>query len=178
MNKAKIIDELRSKYGAFAEYVASLSEDDFVFSLHGEKWAAGQQIEHLCLSVEPLVKGLRAPEFALKAMFGKADHPSASYAELVARYRSELAAGGTAPASFRPDEVAFARKEEFVNTLRELVEKLCAKIEKFDEERLDIRVLPHPLLGKLTMREMFYFTIYHSEHHHKLTVENLAARVS
>ena len=155
-----------------------MSQDDFQFSLNGEKWAAGQQIEHLCLSVEPLVKGLRAPEFALKAMFGKADHPSVGYNELVARYRSELAAGGTASAAFRPDSVEFARKEEFVGKLMELIEKLCVKVDKFDENKLDQLVLPHPLLGKLTMREIFYFTIYHAEHHHKLTVENLAARVS
>lgn len=178
MNKAEIIDELHSKYGSFTDFVAELDVSDFLFSLNGEKWAAGQQIEHLCLSVEPLVKGLRAPVFALKAMFGKADHPSITYDELVARYRGELAAGGTAPASFRPDEIEFVRKEEFVGKLRELVAKLCDKIEKFEEDKLDQLVLPHPLLGKLTMREMFYFTIYHAEHHHKLTVVNLAARVS
>jgi len=178
MNKAEIIDGLRGKYNAFSDYVTDLNKDDFEFSLNGEKWGAGQQIEHLCLSVEPLVKGLRAPEFVMKAMFGKAEHPSAIYDELVARYRSELAAGGTAPASFRPDEIPFERKEEFVGKLRELVNKLCDKIEKYEEDKLDQLVLPHPLLGKLTMREMFYFTIYHGEHHHKLTAANLAARVS
>ncbi|MBL8180769.1 MAG: DinB family protein [Blastocatellia bacterium] len=178
MNKAEITDELRAKYNDFSEYVAALPKDDFEFSLNGEKWAAGQQIEHLCLSVGPLVKGLRAPEFALKAMFGKADHPSVSYDDLVARYRGELAAGGTAPASFRPDDIPYERKEEFVAKLRELVDKLCSKVERFDDDKLDTLVLPHPLLGKLTMREMFYFTIYHAEHHHKLTVQNLAARAS
>ena len=96
MDKAAIIAELNNKYTAFADYVAALSEDDFVFSLNGEKWTAGQQVDHLCKSVEPLFKGLGAPEFALKAMFGTADHPSASYDELVARYQAELAAGGDA----------------------------------------------------------------------------------
>ncbi len=176
MNKAEIIDGLRSKYNAFCDFVATLPKDEFEFSLNGEKWAAGQQIEHLCLSVEPLVKGLRAPEFALKAMFGKADQPSATYDELVARYQTALAAGGTATAPFRPNNVHFDRKNELVGKLRELVDKLCAKIEKFGENKLDTLVLPHPLIGKLTMREMFYFTIYHAEHHHKLTLQNLAAR--
>lgn len=176
MNKAEIIDELRGKYNAFSDFVANLPKEDFDFSLNGEKWAAGQQIEHLCLSVGPLVKGLRAPEFALKAMFGKADHSSVTYDELVDRYRGELSAGGTAPASFRPDDIPYERKEEFVEKLRELVDKLCNKVENFEEDKLDTLVLPHPLLGKLTMREMFYFTIYHAEHHHKLTEQNLAAR--
>lgn len=178
MDKAAIIAELNSKYGAFSDFVKTMSEDDFMFSLNGEKWTAGQQIDHLCRSVEPLNKGLRAPDFALKAMFGKADHPSSSYDELVARYQDELASGGTASAPFRPEDIPFSRKDELVATLTDLVSKLCSKIEKYDEGKLDILVLPHPLIGKLTMREMFYFTIYHAEHHHNHTKQNLAARSS
>ena len=176
MDRSAIITELNNKYSAFSDFVAGLSDDDFVFSLNSEKWSAGQQIDHLCRSVEPLNKGLGAPEFALKAMFGKSDHPSLSYDELVARYRAALAAGGTAPAPFRPEGIPFIRKTELVNTLTELVAKLCSKIEKCDENKFDILVLPHPLLGKLTFREMFYFTIYHAEHHHQHTKQNLAAR--
>ncbi|MEQ1921645.1 MAG: DinB family protein [Pyrinomonadaceae bacterium] len=175
MDKAAITAELNNKYHAFADFVGAMSEDDFVFSLNGEKWSAGQQIDHLCRSVEPLNKGLRAPEFALKAMFGKADHTSLGYDELVARYQGELAAGGTAPAPFRPEDIPFSRKDELVKTLTDQVAKLGSKVEKFDENKLDILVLPHPLLGKLTLREMFYFTIYHAEHHHQHTKQNLAA---
>lgn len=176
MDKAAIIVALNNKYNAFADYVAGQQENDFVFSLNGEKWSAGQQIDHLCKSVEPLFKGLGAPEFALKAMFGTADHYSVSYDELVAHYQAALAAGGTAPAEFRPKDVPFSRKTELVTTLKDLVAKLGSKIEKYDEAKMDVLVLPHPLLGKLTFREMFYFTIYHAEHHHTHTMQNLAAR--
>lgn len=176
MDKAAIIAELNHKYTAFADYVAGLSEEDFVFSLNGEKWSAGQQVEHLCKSVEPLFKGLGAPEFALKAMFGTSDHPSVTYDELVARYQAALAGGGTAPSEFRPKDVPFNRKNELVTTLKDLVAKLGSKIEKCDEGKMDVLVLPHPLLGKLTFREMFYFTTYHAEHHHQHTTQNLAYR--
>ncbi len=176
MDRSAIIAELNNKYTAFSDFVAGLSEDDFVFSLNGEKWSAGQQIDHLCRSVKPLNQALSAPAFTLKAMFGKSDHPSVTYVDLVARYQAELAAGGTATAPFRPENVPFSRKDELVTTLTDLVAKLCAKIEKYDESKFDILVLPHPLLGKLTFREMFYFTIYHAEHHHQHTKQNLAAR--
>lgn len=176
MDKAAIIAELNNKYNAFADHVAGLSDEDFLFSLNGEKWTAGQQIDHLCRSVAPLNKGLSAPEFALKAMFGKSDHPSQSYDELVARYRAELAAGGTATAEFRPESIPLSRKGELVASLKDLVSKLCSKIEKWDESKFDVLVLPHPLIGKLTFREMFYFTIYHAEHHHQHTIQNLAVR--
>lgn len=176
MDRSAISAELNDRYHAFADFVAGLTEEDFVYSLNGEKWSAGQQIDHLCLSVKPLNRALSAPGFTLKAMFGKSDHPSMSYDELVARYQGELAAGGTASAPFRPEEIPFSRKDELVTTLKELVSKLCSKIEKCDENELDVLVLPHPLLGKLTFREMFYFTIYHAEHHHQHTKQNLAAR--
>ncbi len=175
MDKSALIAALNNKYRAFSNFVAGLSEDDFVFSLNGEKWSAGQQVDHLCRSIEPLNKGLAAPEFALKAMFGKSDRASVGYDALVARYQAELAAGGSAPAPFRPDGIPFDRKDEFVTKLTGLVAKLCSGIEKYNEGKLDVLVLPHPLLGKLTLREMFYFTIYHAEHHQQHTKQNLAA---
>jgi uncharacterized damage-inducible protein DinB len=39
---------------------------------------------------------------------------------------------------------------------------------------LDRLRLPHPALGKLTVREMLFFTIYHNIHH----VENVVRRLS
>lgn len=176
MDRSEIVNKLNQNYGAFADFIAKMPEPDFIFSLNGEKWAAGQQLEHLCLSVEPLIKGLKAPEFALKAMFGKADRPSASYDELVARYRDALANGGTAPSTFRPADIGFERKAELVTRLRDLITKLCTSIEKFDENKLDLLLLPHPLIGKLTIREMLYFTIYHAEHHHRHCENNLESK--
>jgi hypothetical protein len=176
MEKSKIIDELTRKYSGFVDLVEPMSEADFTFSLNGEKWSAGQQADHLCRSVKPLNKGLGAPEFVLKSMFGKSDHPSASYDELVARYREALASGGTAPDPFRPEAVAFEQKGPLIQELRRQLEVLCRNIERFSEDKLDTLVLPHPLLGKLTLREMFYFTIYHAEHHHLHVEQNLAQR--
>lgn len=174
MDRSSIINRLNENYSAFFDLVEAMPEAEFTFSPDGIKWTPGQQVDHLYRSLEPLNKGLKAPEFALKAMFGKADHPSVSYEELVARYQSELAAGGTAPAPFRPETIAFERKRGLLADLRDQVERLTKSIEKFDEEKLDKLVLPHPLLGKLTIREMLYFTIYHGEHHRLHTEANLA----
>jgi len=53
------------------------------------------------------------------------------------------------------------------------VNRLCARVRKYNEQQLDSYILPHPLIGKLTLREMLYFTLYHAEHHHKQTLRNL-----
>ena len=47
------------------------------------------------------------------------------------------------------------------------------RIDSFSEKDLDNYILPHPLLGKLTIREMLFFTIYHVQHHEVLTLKNL-----
>jgi hypothetical protein len=165
MEKAQIIEELKRTYSEFIEFIEPMSEDDFTFSLNGEKWTAGQQADHLCRSLAPLIKGLSVPEFVLKTMFGKADHSSVSYDELVARYREAIAPGVVAPDAYRPEPIPFEKKEKLIEELRQHLERLSTNVEKFDEAKLDTLVLPHPLLGKLTIREMLYFTIYHAEHH-------------
>jgi len=38
-------------------------------------------------------------------------------------------------------------------------------LEQFTEEELDTLSLPHPLLGILSIREMFYLISYHPSHH-------------
>jgi hypothetical protein len=39
---------------------------------------------------------------------------------------------------------------------------------------MDYHVLPHPLLGPLSVREMLFFTVYHNTHH-VLNVQRLRA---
>jgi len=36
---------------------------------------------------------------------------------------------------------------------------------KWKEPQPDAYIAPHPLLGKITLRELVYFTIYHTGHH-------------
>ncbi len=45
------------------------------------------------------------------------------------------------------------------------VSGLVGKIPGWSEAALDRYRLPHPLLGKLTVREMLFFTLYHNAHH-------------
>lgn len=178
MDRSEIVDRLSAKYGDFVEFVSNLSETDFTFSLNGEKWTAGQQADHLCRSLAPLNQALKMPALVLRTMFGAADHITASYDELVARYQDKLAAGGKASPRFTPEAITIGQRDELLNELRSHLEKLCSTIEMMDEPALDKLMLPHPLIGKLTLREMFYFTIYHAEHHHLRTAEDLSLRTA
>jgi DinB superfamily len=172
MKKQEINDKLLENYQSFANYVVGLNDADFEFT-NGEKWTAGQQLDHLCRSVNPLLQAFMMPKLVLGTMFGKADRESMSYNALVEKYQELLANGGKASGKFIPETINANQKETLRNNLLKAVESLIKKADKFSENDLDKYLLPHPLLGKLTLREMLCFTIYHAEHHHKATLRNL-----
>lgn len=175
MNKTDIIRELTYRHERFTTFITTMSNDDFLFAPNG-KWTAGQQLEHIYRAVNALVLPFRLPKFVLKMAFGTANRPSRDYDALVAKYHAKLADGGRASGRFVPPPVAYNEREMLRSRLLQSVEKLCKALEGYSEEDLDRYILPHPLLGKITLREMMYFTAYHVEHHAALTQRNLSFR--
>jgi len=166
-NKSQIISALNENVDAFNNYIAPLAKDQFE-ATPNDKWSAGQNLDHLIRAIKPLQLAYGLPKFALRILFGKTNRPSKNYAELVAKYKAKLAAGGRASGPFIPPFISFEKKDELIKKYAEQKQKLIAKIEKQNEKDLDAYILPHPLLGKVTLREMLYFTIHHNEHHLEL----------
>ncbi len=167
MKTQEIIEQLRANHQEFINYILLLNEQEYTFAPQN-KWTAGQQTEHIIKSVVPVANALAMPLTMLAEMFGQANRPSKSYDELVAKYLSKLAEGGVAPSTFVPENQVFADREKLTQKLSSVVANLCEKVAGFSESDLDSYVLPHPLLGKLTLREMLYFTSYHVLHHQEL----------
>jgi hypothetical protein len=172
MKKSEIQQQLLDSHAVFIRRIAAMSHHDFLQSNNG-KWTAGQQLEHIVKSVRPIKLALTLPRIFLKMTFGKANRPSRTYAALVEKYQAKLAEGGVAPTRFVPKAVELDDRNRLLNKLQSLIDSLVALINKFSEEQLDLLILPHPLLGKLTLREMLCFTIYHVGHHDKQVVQNL-----
>lgn len=171
MNKVEIQQHLRGSHEQFVTMLLQLTEQEFLYT--SNKWTAGQQLEHIIKSVSPVNLAFSFPLFVLKLSFGKANRPSRTYEALVERYQLKLAQGGKSTKQFLPKTVLFSDRSTLTDKLRKLVASLIHKIESFSEEQLDFYILPHPLLGKLTLREMLYFTIYHVGHHQKQVTQNL-----
>jgi hypothetical protein len=166
MNKQTLIKNLTENHLEFIACLDQISTDEFTVSKN-EKWTAGQQLEHIYLSVKPVGLGFRLPKFLLKLIWGKANKEARSYDELIERYQAKLGNGSKASGAFVPKKVDLKKGQTLKETLKNEVLQLCLSIEKLSEEDLDYYVLPHPILGKLTLREMLYFTIYHVKHHEK-----------
>lgn len=172
MKGAELQEKLRQNHFAFIEEIQGLADDDFLYAPAG-KWTAGQQLEHIIKSVSPVSLAFSLPGFLLSVIFGKANRPSRSYEELVAKYKKKLSEGGRATSRFIPARVQLAQRDALIKKLQRLITALNHRVGNKNEEELDKYVLPHPLLGKLTLREMAYFTFYHVEHHRNSVVENL-----
>jgi hypothetical protein len=160
------------------EFWASMNPKKFAAPL-GESWSPADNVRHLIKSTVPVTRALKLPGFVLRALFGRAKEQTLSYGSLRAKYRGVLAGGGKA-GRFAPkavstpqDEVAWQR--ELIGQCRTVVADLERAAESWDERELDLYRLPHPLLGKLTLREMLFFTLYHYTHHKENVVRKLAA---
>lgn len=172
MTGNEISRQIRENHQAFIAMMLGFNETDFTKSTNG-KWTPGQQLDHIRLSVKPLVSALTLPDFVIGLLFGKANRASKSYEDLVAKYKTALDNGAAASPRFVPKKVSFEQREPIAKQLSELVGKLESRISRYPEKKLDSLILPHPLLGKLTLREMLYFTNYHVIHHHQLTNRDL-----
>lgn len=164
LDKPHIISALSEKIDAFNNYISLLNKEQFEATPNG-KWSAGQNLDHLIRAIKPLQLAYVLPKFALNILFGKTNRPSRTYDELVTKYKTKLAAGGKASGPFIPPIIRFEKKDDLIKKYTEQKQKLITKIERHSETDLDKYILPHPLLGKVTLREMLYFTIYHNEHH-------------
>jgi len=167
MHKQEIIASLKIHHQNYLAWFSPITIDKYTNS-NNEKWTPGQHLQHIIQSVKPLQFACSLPLFVLSYKFGKANRPSKTYDALVEKYKAKLLAGGRASANFIPESQAYTNKLALEQQLQKIVSKLCKRIEKYSEQQLDTYILPHPLLGKLTLREMFYFTIYHVQHHQAL----------
>lgn len=145
----------------------------------GEAWSAADTLRHLIKSTVPVTRALKLPRLALRALFGQGRGPSTPYFDLVELYRAVLAAGGKAgrfsPSPRRASANVRRWQESLVSECQSAVVALSAAVEPWTERDLDRYRLPHPLLGKLTIREMLFFTLYHYEHHRAIVAGRLVS---
>lgn len=167
MEKEAMVQLLRQHYAQLIELVSQLDDRALLHAPAG-KWNALQQVDHLIKSVAPVNSAFAIPSFILSWRFGVANRPSRTYDALVDRYHIKLQAGGRASAPFAPPpDIPVSDKEKLLQQLNTLTTKLTRRTLSYNESALDKYVLPHPLLGMITLREMIYFTAYHASHHKK-----------
>ncbi len=167
MKKNEIINLIENNVNAIL--LKSETLENTIFNLEKEgKWSPNGHIEHLIYSVKPINQLFRLPKFFMTYKWGKPNRPSRSYDELVDKYHDKLSKVKFTTNPFAPKNKKIFSKKEVLSKFKSENEKLIKKIQgSWKDENLDNYLIPHPLLGKLTVREMLMFTAYHTSHHLK-----------
>ena len=156
----------RSQAQAEAVVATFLETPDPFARRSADQWSPGENLEHLRLAVRPLNLALLLPRFALR-VFGR-PRQHRPYEQVVEQYRARLASGAKATTPFIPASLAPGTDgERLIRVFRQAYATYAARLGRRDEAFLDSIRLPHPILGRLTVREMAFFTLYHLHHHHQ-----------
>lgn len=172
MNRQIIIKSLSENYNSFVKYITELSPEAYSYR-YQQKWTAGQQLEHMLLCIKPILHVLSMDKKVIEQTFGRTERQGLTYTLLTNKYIEKFTTGGKASARFIPGDIATKSREILCETLMNMIGELGLKIETFSEQELDSLLIPHPLLGNLTLREMLYNSIFHVTHHQELSVKYL-----
>ena len=177
MSKQEIITASENIFNRFSSTCSNIS-DTVLFERPTDKWSVAENIQHLIVSTNTSALAYSLPKFLVKWIGGTPNRNSKSFEELKEKYYKKLSEGGKASGRYipKPIEVKYGKGKLLDNWNRSTIKYVSALSNNRTEEDLDKYLVKHPLLGRVTLRELCYFTIFHTEHHlnsiQKLTLNN------
>jgi uncharacterized damage-inducible protein DinB len=171
MNKQEILAEIQKVTDQVIGYVSKLTDEEVAKSIDG-KWSVNGNIEHLVKSIKPITSAHKVPKFILGYKFGKMNRDIRSYAMILNKYNKAMENNlAPSPNPFAPKENDTTDRNYILNDYKIETKKLLKSLNRWDEKDMDTYILPHPAIGKLSIREMLYFTHQHTNHHFKIIKE-------
>jgi len=168
-SKQEIRSALRKSFSDVIYTLFEMNDEQF-FTPRGanqDQWSPAEILGHLILSAKSVSKAMSLPKIALRATFGINKGKETSFEETINRYQKVLKGGLQAPSSYRYYNPKEKGRQGLMDTWSNELNKLLAQVEKWSEADLDKYQLPHPALGKLSIRDILLFTDYHNKHHHR-----------
>jgi hypothetical protein len=160
------IDQIREGWSQAVEETADLfrsySEVDFSAARDG-RWTIAKNLDHLTRAAQPVAKGLGLPKFLIRWKLGRGPGSSRSLMEVQKIYKDILAEGAQVQGRFIPEGMTSQKKA--LAEWEACGKLLLKKLGRWSDAELDQYQVPHPLIGMLTMREILFFTIFHTHHH-------------
>ncbi len=166
MDKKAISELLEQKHHELFEWLEKEPAEKWMSGPEG-KWTVGQHVQHLLNSLQLLNHAMSFPSFLLKYKYGVANRPLRSYEDVAKRYEEKLAANLERAQKFNQKLKipSNTKKESIITSLKIQNKKLQHKTLKWKDKNLDNLILPHPLMGKMPVRELVMWTAHHTEHH-------------
>ena len=107
------------------------------------------------------------PKTSIASNFGLAERKSKNYETITKVFKNTFENGVKSTEDFIPKINLDTNITELVNQGKDALSIFISNLQNWSEEELEIYNCPHPVLGKITVREILYFTVYHVQHHHE-----------
>lgn len=172
MDKDAIADLLEDKNQKLLHFLEQQDPEKWQTGPNGQ-WTSGQQALQLLQCIKAVNAPLSMPKFLLRLKFGKANSAIRSYDQVVTLYNELLIEKHGDPfKALKQTKVPPLKDKTYIlNRLQVESKKLQYKTRKLSDHNMDTLILPHPLLGKMPIREIIMWTTHHIEHHTKTLQE-------
>ncbi len=166
MDKLKIAELIEQKHQDLFFWLEKQPKDNWEKGPEN-KWSTSQHFLHLKDSIQLLNKALGYPEFILKYKFGTCNRPTRDYENVSKNYLQKLSENQERARNFNKDlaKPLLNDKVSLLSNIEKQQKKLQKKVLKSSDKNLDTLLIPHPLMGKMTLREIIMWTAFHTEHH-------------
>lgn len=147
------------------KYLRAISVERF-FAHPDQGWSIAENVKRLSKTTWPITMGLRLPTAIPSVIFGKGAG-SRSFAEVRETYYASLKNGFQA-GIYTPGKASAgqsAQQEKLIQKFQASVADLVEAFAKLDDAVLDSVRMPHPAIGRITIREMLYSSLNHDIHH-------------
>ncbi len=166
MTKTEIITAAENIFNRFSETCNNIDEPR-LFKRPANKWSGAENMQHLIISTNTTTLAYALPKFLVRWIGGTPNRTSRTYDEVKDKYYKKLSEGGRASGRFvpKPIEIKYGKLKLMDNWNKTTAKFIKALTKNRTEKDLDNYLVKHPLLGPITLRELCYFTIFHTEHH-------------
>ena len=158
-------------------FLRAIPADRF-FAHPAEGWSIAENVKHLSKTTLPITLGLKLPSAIPSVMFGKGNG-SRSFVEVRAAYYASLE-GGFQAGIYTPGKAAepataaqTADQERLIKKLEKSIAGLVTAFSTIEDKILDSVRMPHPAIGRITIREMLYTSLNHDIHHMSVVAARL-----
>ncbi len=164
--KSKLIQDLKNVFQETINWINEQPESHFNEKIVVDKWSIAGHLYHLIKSTKAVTKGMSNSKLGLRTMFGKSNRTERTYDEMVEKYESVVVKNSFKTLkTYEADANRIFDRSELIKRFEDELYDFIKVVNKWNEEDMSVYILPHPALGKLTIREFIFFTILHTYHH-------------
>lgn len=164
MNKKKIISHLTTSHDSFWNTAGLLTNPT---NSVNSKWSVAQNVQHINIGLSRISNYLALPKLSIETNFGLSERASKSHDIIIKVFSNAFENGVQSTDAFLPDENLQSKMEDLISQGKDFLKSVIENLQNWSEEDLEKYNCPHPFLGKITVREILYFTIYHAQHHNE-----------